>query len=313
MNNCTLQEDTVISEPAFNEIDQLQQFGINASDLNKLKSAGLCTVLGVLMTTRKELISIKGLSDGKVDKILEAASKLESATYMTGVELALKREKTFKLSTGSPVLDQLLGGGIESMSITEVFGEFRTGKSQLCMTLCVTSQLPPEMGGVCGKVAYIDTEGTFRPERIRAIAERFNLNPEEVLNNIYWARAYTVEHQFQLLTLIAAKMAEERFALLIVDSIMALFRVDYSGRGELSERQVVLGKTLSKIMKLSEQFNVAVFITNQVMADPGANVTFVPDPKKPIGGHILAHASTTRLSLRKGRAETRLCKIFDSP
>ena len=105
MNNCTLQEDTVISEPAFNEIDQLQQFGINASDLNKLKSAGLCTVLGVLMTTRKELISIKGLSDGKVDKILEAASKLESATYMTGVELALKREKTFKLSTGSPVLD----------------------------------------------------------------------------------------------------------------------------------------------------------------------------------------------------------------
>ena len=101
-------------------------------------------------------------------------------------------------------------------------------------------------------------------------------------------------------------MAEERFALLIVDSIMALFRVDYSGRGELSERQVVLGKTLSKIMKLSEQFNVAVFITNQVMADPGANVTFVPDPKKPIGGHILAHASTTRLSLRKGRADTRL-------
>lgn len=81
---------------------------------------------------------------------------------------------------------------------------------------------------------------------------------------------------------------------------MACFRNDYTGRGELSERQQVLGKVLSKIMKLAEQFNVAVYMTNQVMADPGNTMAHV-DPKKPIGGHVLAHASTTRLYFRKGK------------
>lgn len=232
---------------------------------------------------------------------------------MTGNELQAKRQQVFKLSTGSQTLDLLLGGGVESASITEAFGEFRSGKTQIALTMCVTAQLPKSMGGGMGKVAYIDTEGTFRPDRVAQIAQRFNVNPEQVLENVFYARAYTVEHQFQLLTMIAAKMTEEPFSLLVVDSIMALFRVDYSGRGELSERQQVLGKMLSRIMKIAEQFNVAVFLTNQVMADPGGGVSFVPDPKKPIGGHVLAHASTTRLYLRKGRGEQRVCKIFDSP
>jgi meiotic recombination protein DMC1 len=300
-------------EHAFNEIDRLQAHGINVADLNKLRSAGLCTVLGVLMTTRKDLINIKGLSDGKVDKILEAAAKVESATFMTGNELQQRRTQVFRLSTGSPALDQLLGGGVESMSITEAFGEFRSGKTQLALTLCVTAQLPRECGGGAGKVAYIDTEGTFRPERLAQIAQRFGLDAEAVLDNVLYARAFTVEHQFQLLTLVAARMVEEPFALVVVDSIMALFRVDYSGRGELSERQQVLSKMMSRLMKISEQFNVAVFLTNQVMSDPGAGMSFVPDPKKPVGGHVLAHASTTRLSLRKGRGDQRVCKVFDSP
>lgn len=298
---------------AYNDIDQLQAHGINQADIQKLKAAGMCTVLGVLMTTRKDLVSVKGMSDGKVDKILEAAAKIESACFMSGLDLRTKRQAVFRVATGSTALDTLLGGGIESQAITEAFGEFRSGKTQLGLTLCVTSQLPVEMGGGGGKAALIDTEGTFRPERVAQIAQRFNLDPERVLDNILYARAYTVEHQFQLLTLIAAKMTEEPFSLLVVDSIMALFRVDYSGRGELSERQQVLGKMMSRLMKLAEQFNVAVYITNQVMADPGGGTTFVADPKKPIGGHVLAHASTTRLYLRKGRGEQRICKIFDSP
>mmetsp|Transcript_32798 Transcript_32798/g.57104 ORF Transcript_32798/g.57104 Transcript_32798/m.57104 type:complete len:329 (-) Transcript_32798:925-1911(-) len=303
----------VEDEHAYNGIDSLQAFGINVADLNKLKSAGLCTVLGVLMTTRKDLTNIKGLSDGKVDKILEACAKVESAAFITGMELQQKRTQVYRLSTGSSALDTLLGGGVESMSITEAFGEFRSGKTQLALTLCVTAQMPRDCGGGAGKVAYIDTEGTFRPERLSQIAQRYGLDPEAVLDNVLYARAFTVEHQFQLLTLVAAKMIEEPFALLVVDSIMALFRVDYSGRGELSERQQVLSKMLSRLIKIAEQFNVAVFMTNQVMSDPGAGISFVPDPKKPVGGHVLAHASTTRLSLRKGRGEQRICKVFDSP
>ncbi|KAG8342693.1 meiotic recombination protein DMC1 [Trypanosoma vivax] len=217
------------------------------------------------------------------------------------------------MTTGSAALDQLLGGGVESMSITEAFGEFRTGKTQIAHTLCVTCQLPLSMGGGNGKAVYVDTESTFRPERIKPIAERFGLDVDAVLANIIVARAYTHEHQMHLLSMVAAKMAEEQFSLLVVDSITALFRVDFSGRGELAERQQKLAKMLSSLIKLAEEYNVAVYITNQVVADPGGASMFVADPKKPVGGHILAHASTTRLSLRKGRGDQRICKIYDSP
>ncbi|KAJ1672667.1 Meiotic recombination protein dmc1, partial [Spiromyces aspiralis] len=156
---------------------------------------------------------------------------------------------------------------------------------------------------------------TFRPERIQAIAERFDLDPSVVLDNIIFARAYNSEHQMELLLQVAARFAEEpgTFKLLVVDSIISMFRTDYSGRGELSERQQRLNAMMARLSRIAEEFNVAVYITNQIQADPGAGLTFVPDPKKPVGGHVLAHASTTRLSLRKGRGEQRIVKIYDSP
>lgn len=132
---------------------------------------------------------------------------------------------------------------------------------------------------------------------------RFNLDPEQVLNNIMVGRSFTVDSLNSLIIQAAGAMVEDQYSLLVIDSIMAPFRVDYSGRGELSERQNVLGKVLSKVQKISEQFNIAIFMSNQVMADPGAGMTYAADPKKPIGGNILAHASTTRLYLRKGKGE----------
>lgn len=264
------------------------------------------------MRTKKQLSGIKGLSEAKVEKILEAAGKLCTCGFISGVESLKKRQEVVKVSTGSSALDKLLGGGIETCSITEVFGEFRTGKTQLCHTLCVTSQLPREKGGGNGKVCFIDTEGTFRPERIEPIAERFGVDAHSTLENIITARAYTHEQQMKLLTYVCAKMVEDQFRVLIIDSISALFRVDFSGRGELSERQQKLGQHMSQLMKLAEEFNVAVFITNQVQADPSGGSMFA-DPRKPVGGHVLAHASTTRLYLRKGRGEQRVCKIYDSP
>lgn len=150
--------------------------------------------------------------------------------------------------------------------------------------MAVTAQLPISAGGGNGKVAFIDTEGTFRPDRIAPIAERYGADCEQVLDNVAYARAYTHEHQEQLITEIAAKMVEEQYRLLIVDSITALFRVDFSGRGELAERQMKLGRMMSKLMKVAEEFNIAVLITNQVVADPGAAAMFVADAKKPVGG-----------------------------
>lgn len=224
-----------------------------------------------------------------------------------------KRSEIIQLTTGSRELDKLLGGGLETGSITEVFGEFRTGKTQLCHTLAVTCQLPVGQSGGEGKCLYIDTEGTFRPERLLAVADRYKLNGNEVLDNIAYARAYNSDHQTQLLLQACAMMSETRYALLIVDSAMALYRTDYSGRGELAARQSHLGRFMRMLLRLADEFGVAVLITNQVVASVDASAMFQADPKKPVGGNIMAHASTTRLYLRKGRGENRICKIYDSP
>ncbi|GAB1299591.1 Meiotic recombination protein DMC1/LIM15 homolog [Apodemus speciosus] len=356
-------------ESLFQDIDLLQKHGINMADIKKLKSVGICTIKGIQMTTRRALCNVKGLSEAKVEKIKEAANKLIEPGFLTAFQYSEKRKMVFHITTGSQEFEcvsqfllplstafgvyasfpeshhdfhclntrgKLLGGGIESMAITEVFGEFRTGKTQLSHTLCdvqrVTAQLPGTGGYSGGKIIFIDTENTFylnflwnwfigslilgpssRPDRLRDIADRFNVDHDAVLDNVLYARAYTSEHQMELLDYVAAKFHEEAgiFKLLIIDSIMALFRVDFSGRGELAERQQKLAQMLSRLQKISEEYNVAVFVTNQMTADPGATMT--ADPKKPIGGHILAHASTTRISLRKGRGELRIAKIYDSP
>ncbi|PIA31627.1 hypothetical protein AQUCO_04900138v1 [Aquilegia coerulea] len=268
-------EDIDDEEDLFEAIDKLISQGINAGDVKKLQDAGIYTCNGLMMQTKKNLTGIKGLSEAKVDKICEAAEKLVNFGYVTGSDVLLRRKSVVKITTGSQALDELLGGGIETLCITEAFGEFRS-------------------------------------DRIVPIAERFGMDAGAVLDNIIYARAYTYEHQYNLLLGLAAKMAEEPFRLLIVDSVIALFRVDFTGRGELAERQQKLAQMLSRMTKIAEEFNVAVYMTNQVIADPGGGM-FISDPKKPAGGHVLAHAATVRLMFRKGKGEQRVCKVFDAP
>lgn len=295
-------------------VDELQNYGINASDLLKLKSNGIFTVNTVLSTTRRNLLKIKGLSEVKVEKIKEASNKIIQIGFISATVQLDIRKNVFAISTGSKQLDSILGGGIMTMSITEVFGEFRCGKTQLSHTLCVTAQLPKDLGGGEGKVAYIDSEGTFRPERIKQIAGRYGIDSESCLENISYARALNSEHQMELVEQLGQELSSGQYRLVIVDSIMANFRVDYSGRGELNERQQKLNQHLSRLTKLSEEYNIAVFMTNQVQSDPGASALFAgADGRKPVGGHVLAHASATRILLRKGRGEERVAKLQDSP
>jgi len=233
---------------------------------------------------------------------------------ITTASIVLKqRADLISITTGSRELDKLLGGGLETGSITEVFGEFRTGKTQIAHTLAVTCQLPTNMGGGEGKCLYIDTEGTFRPERLIAIAKRFNMDAQQVLDNVACARAYNTDHQLNLLIQASALMSETRFALMIIDSATGLYRTDYCGRGELAARQMHLARFLRHLLRMADEFGVAILITNQVVANVDNTSMFQGENKKPIGGNIIAHASTTRLYLRKGRGENRVCKIYDSP
>ncbi|KAK9378415.1 Rad51-domain-containing protein [Kockiozyma suomiensis] len=314
----TIEKRTLDSDPgeleSILDVDELQALGINAADIQKLRAAGIYAISTVLSTTRRNLLKVKGLSEIKVEKIKEAAGKLLNTGFISATDQAQNRSRVIAISTGSAALDAVLGGGIKTMSITEVFGEYRCGKTQLAHTFCVTAQLPRNMGGAEGKVAYIDTEGTFRPERLRDIAERFGVDPDQVCDNISYARALNSEHQMELIEKLGGTFADGSFRLLIVDSIMAQFRVDYSGRGELNERQQKLNQMLGRLNRLAEEYNVAVFMTNQVQSDPGASALFAAaDGRKPVGGHVLAHASATRLLLRKGRGEERVAKLQDSP
>ena len=300
-------------EETFHPIDLLQDHGINASDISKLRDAGFNSIEAITYSTKKTLVAIKGLSEIKVDKIIDACSKICQMGFAPSNIFLEKRKNLVFLTTGSSELDKLLGGGIESDSITELFGEFRTGKTQICHTLCVTCQLPRENGGGAGKALYIDTEGTFRPEKLKPIAERFGLDPDEVVSNVLYARAYNSDHQNKLLLQACALMSESKFALLIVDSATNLYRTDYSGRGELSARQMSLAKFLRNLQKIADEHQVAVVITNQVVASVDGSSFGGGNDKKPIGGHIMAHAAQTRLSLRKGLKDNRICKIYDSP
>ncbi|MCJ1409029.1 Meiotic recombination protein dmc1 [Ptychographa xylographoides] len=301
------------------DIDRIQAHGVGAADITKLKTNGYYTIASVHAATRKTLLKIKGFSEVKVEKVKEAITKCQpSATgFISAAELGHQRKRVVRISTGSKQLDVILGGGFQSMSISEVYGEFRCGKTQLAHTMSVIAQMPKELGGAQGKVAYIvhelpDTEGTFRPERIAQIAERFEMDPNEAQENILYARALNSEAIMSPASFLS--FASNEYRLLIIDSIMNCFRVDYCGRGELADRQQKLNQFLSKLAHVAEEFNVCVLMTNQVQSDPGANALFAgADGRKPVGGHILAHASTTRVLLRKGRGDERVAKIQDSP
>jgi DNA repair protein RAD51 len=262
----------------------------------------------------RKLQEVKGISEQKAQKVKDIikANQLVTIGFKTATNRLEDLKEQIFLATGSAALDNLLGGGIETGSLTEIFGEFRTGKTQICHTLCVTVQRPLDQGGAEGKAIYVDTEGTFRPQKLVAIAERFQMNPEEVLENVICARAHNSEQQLELLADAAALMSESRFGLMIIDSATALYRTDYSGRGELSERQMHLGQFLRQLTRLAEEFGIAVVITNQVVANPDG-MSFAKDKTMPIGGNIIAHASTTRLKFKKGRGDNRICLVYDSP
>uniref|UniRef100_A0A2K6F0M1 DNA repair protein RAD51 homolog n=1 Tax=Propithecus coquereli TaxID=379532 RepID=A0A2K6F0M1_PROCO len=293
--------DTSLEEESFGPqpISRLEQCGINANDVKKLEEAGFHTVEAVAYAPKKELINIKGISEAKADKILAEAAKLVPMGFTTATEFHQRRSEIIQITTGSKELDKLLQG--------MVISSLGVGTTGAC------HHLPIDRGGGEGKAMYIDTEGTFRPERLLAVAERYGLSGSDVLDNVAYARGFNTDHQTQLLYQASAMMVESRYALLIVDSATALYRTDYSGRGELSARQMHLARFLRMLLRLADEFGVAVVITNQVVAQVDGAAMFAADPKKPIGGNIIAHASTTRLYLRKGRGETRICKIYDSP
>ena len=286
--------------------------GIGPAVAAKLESAGVYDLMSLAVMSPTDLAEVSGVSAAVARKAIQAARKMLSLGFVDGMEFAEKRGSVNYIATGSKNLDGLLGGkGIESRAITEAFGAYGSGKTQLGLTLAVNVQLPVEQGGANGKCVFIDTEGTFRPARIRQIAEGIGANPEKVLKNILVARAFNSDHQILLLDRISEMIKEgEPIKLMIIDSLTAHFRAEYSGRGQLADRQQKLNRYIHNLMKLAEQHNLAVYVTNQVMANPAQ---MFGDPTTAVGGNIVGHASTYRMYLRRGKQGSRVAKLIDSP
>jgi DNA repair protein RadA len=290
------------------ELEELS--GVGDTIAEKLREAGFKTIESVAVASVGELKEAAGIGEASALKIIDAARSSLQIRFMTGTEVLEKRKTMKKIKTGSGKLDELMGGGIETQAITELFGEFGSGKTQICHQLAVNVQLPEEDGGLGRNAIYIDTENTFRPERITQMAEGAGLDPETVLENIIVARAYNSDHQMLMAEKAGEIVQEKNVGVIVIDSLTSHFRSDYAGRGMLADRQQKLNRHMHNMQRISDIHNVAVVVTNQVMTRPDF---FFGDPTVPIGGHIVGHTSTFRVYLRKSKGGKRVARLIDSP
>ncbi len=281
--------------------------GVGAATAEKLALSGFEDVMSVAVATPGELVNATGVSETVARKIIRSAREALNMGFQSGFDLLKKRESVLKITTGSKAFDAMMDGGFETGAITECFGQYGSGKTQVAHALAVNVQkMDPSAVAV-----YIDTENTFRPERIVQFAKGAGLDPEKVLENIKVARAFNSDHQM----LLAEKVEELikqglNVRLVIVDSLTAHFRAEFIGRGTLAERQQKLNKHMRTLSKLADRFNICVYVTNQVMAKPDQ---FFGDPTEAIGGNIVGHNSTFRVYLRRGKKGTRVAKLVDAP
>ncbi|HDQ16181.1 MAG TPA: DNA repair and recombination protein RadA [Bacteroidetes bacterium] len=295
-----------------NNIDTIEKLpGVGPAIAEKLRDSGYIDPLSIAVASPSELADAAEIGETTASKIIANARRLaDVGGFETGDALLEKRSQVGRICSGSKTFDELIGGGFESQSIIELFGEFGSGKTQIAHQLCVMVQLPKEQGGLEGHAFYIDTENTFRPERIAQMAEGLELDPDEVLSKIHVARAYNSSHQMLLVDKVKEMSSDIPARLLVVDSLTAHFRAEYVGRGALADRQQKLNKHMHDLLRWADLNNGVVCVTNQVSAKPDA---FFGDPTRPIGGHIVGHTATFRLYLRKSKGPKRIARLIDSP
>ncbi|MBD3262978.1 DNA repair and recombination protein RadA [Candidatus Woesearchaeota archaeon] len=303
-------KDDSPEKPVEEEVSLEDLPGIGEKTAEKLQENGFNDLMSIAVASAATLVEIAGLTKTTAMKVIREARDRLDMGFKTGEDFLKKRKETGKIVTGSEELDKLIGGGIETQAIFEAFGEYGSGKSQIGFQIAVNAQLPVEQGGLGGKVVFIDTEGTFRPERIKQLAEDKGLDPQVALKNIMVARAYTSDHQMLLAEKVKELAKTEDIKLVIIDSVMALFRSEYTGRGTLADRQQKVNKHMHYLQKIADMYNVAIYITNQVMARPNI---FFGNPTTAVGGHVLAHTSTYRVYLRKSKGGKRIARLIDSP
>jgi DNA repair protein RadA len=318
-NNARDNEETLISEDRSiidaSDLELKDIEGIGPTTAKKLKEAGITSVLELAVISADQLaIDIGCSKETAATYIMEAQQLLRKShilekEFVPASLLLEKRKSMLRCSTGSKSLDELLIGGVETQAVSEFYGEFGSGKSQICHTLCAIAKQPISEGGLDGGVIYIDTEGTFRPERLDQIARARGFDPMLVLKNVAICKVYNSSHLELIIKDLGRYINEFNAKLVIIDSIISLHRAEFAGRGTLADRQQRLNSILHKLIRLAEIFNIVIVITNQVQTSPD---TFFGDPTKAAGGNVIGHTSTYRIYLRKS-GDNRIAKMIDSP
>ena len=283
--------------------------GVGEATEEKLIESGYNSFETIAVATPQELVAAAGVTSATAQKIIIHAREALDIGFKTADVLLEQRKKISRITTGSQNLDALIGGGVETQNITEMYGEFGSGKTQIAHQLSVAVQMPAERGGMEGKALYVDTEGSFRPERIVSMAEGLDLDPKVILQNIIFARAYNTDHQMLIIEQAKDVIEKDNVKLIVVDSVTGHFRSEYTGREALAMRQQKLNRHLHAMTKLADIFNIAIFFTNQVMSRPDF---FFGDPTVAVGGHVLFHTPGTRVYLRKGKSGRRIARLVDS-
>ncbi|MGC9152330.1 MAG: DNA repair and recombination protein RadA [Vulcanisaeta sp.] len=292
------------------ELEDLEGIGPKTAQL--LKSKGILSVKHLALFNPEELIELTDMTPDRVEKILRTArdAVFGSNRVSRATDLAKSFEGIVRLRTNVRAIDELLQGGLEPKAIYEFAGEFGTGKTQLCHQLSVTVQLSQDKGGVGGAAVYLDTEEAFSPSRIMGIAQRFDLDPNEVLDNIYVIKVINAVDLEDRIKFDVVKLVEQaNVKLIVVDSIIALYRAEFKGRERLAERQQRLNYILDWLMRIAKVYNTYVVLTNQVLDVPMGYI----EVKRPAGGNVLAHAVTHRLFLRKSKEDIKVMEVLDSP
>jgi DNA repair protein RadA len=280
-----------------------------------LQKAGFRSLKDLVIRGATDIASATGISIEKCATMCNKARMIledlgiYDKPFVPATVIYERRKSESRISSGSKNLDNLLGGGIETRSITELYGEYGSGKTQICHTLCVTVQNNAQLSGLAGNALYIDTENTFRPERIVSIANARNLNSEPILENIIVAKAYNSSHQEVIIEEAANVIQLHGIRLLVVDSAVSHYRAEYLGRALLSERQQKMNRFLHILLRIAETCSVAVVITNQIQSSPDS---LFGDPFRPTGGNIMGHTTTYRIYLKKA-GKNRIARMADSP
>jgi len=298
-----------MKEVDFKDLEELP--GVGKVTAQKLRSAGIFSIKQLALYTADELADIVDMDPIRLANILRHARRMVGFKVYSGKSYRNMRESLPRVTTGVKSIDELLGGGLEPRVIYEFAGEFGAGKTQICHQLAVTVQLPKDKGGVSGKVFYLDSEGTFSPERIESIAKRFNMDPELALENILNIEAINVDHQIECLrTEVIEAIEESGVKLVIVDSLISHFRAEYTGRDQLALRQQRLNYFIDWLLRIARVYDIYVVVTNQVLEIP---VAWKAGQKIPAGGNIVAHGMTHRLMIEVKDKTKRRIRVIDSP